>query len=51
MRIMVYDQTVRQWRYFEVVPVDPQFKARCLGMLHQFPFDSLICSCGQVRVP
>lgn len=48
-RITVWDATRREWRSFEVVPQDYQYKAVCGNGLHQFASLQLYCACGATQ--
>lgn len=46
MRVAIWDSNMRQMRYFEIIPLDVNFSARCGKGLHQFNDKYDKCSCG-----
>ncbi|HVJ72047.1 MAG TPA: hypothetical protein VM531_11180 [Sphingomicrobium sp.] len=47
VRIQVYDEHAREWRWFTVVPHDPAFTALCGNGIHQFAVFADKCACGK----
>jgi hypothetical protein len=48
MKIIVYDKSRNQWRFFYVIPEDDSYVAKCRNGIHQFQPTFLRCSCGEV---